>query len=99
MWRSIALPLTVPALIVVFIFELKASWTDVVKPLIFLRNNELFTLPRGLLSIIESAAITGEGHWELLMAAAVITTLPMVVLFFIGQRYFVEGIATGGVKG
>jgi len=50
MWRSIALPLTVPALIVVFIFELKASWTDVVKPLIFLRNNELFTLPRGLLS-------------------------------------------------
>ena len=99
MWRSVALPLTIPALIVVLIFELKASWTDVVKPLIFLRDNNLFTLPRGLLSIIESAAITGEGHWELLMAAAVITTLPMVILFFVGQRYFVEGIATGGVKG
>jgi multiple sugar transport system permease protein len=99
MWRSVAIPMTIPALIVVFIFELKASWTDVLRPLIFLRDNSLFTLPRGLLSIIESAAITGEGHWELLMAAAVITTLPMVVLFFIGQRYFVEGIATGGVKG
>ena len=99
MWRSIALPLTVPALIVVFIFELKASWTDLVKPLIFLRDVDLFTLPRGLLSIVASAAITGEGHFELLMAAAVITTLPMVILFFIGQRYFVEGIATGGVKG
>ncbi len=99
MWRSVALPLTVPALIVVFIFELKASWTDLVKPLIFLRDAELFTLPRGLLAIVASASITGEGHFELLMAAAVLTTLPMVVLFFIGQRYFVEGIATGGVKG
>jgi multiple sugar transport system permease protein len=99
MWRSIALPMTVPALIVVLIFELKASWTDLVKPLIFIRDVELFTLPRGLLSIVASAAITGEGHFELLMAAAVITTLPMVILFFIGQRYFVEGIATGGVKG
>jgi multiple sugar transport system permease protein len=99
MWRSVALPMTLPALIVVLIFELKASWTDLVKPLIFLRDVDLFTLPRGLLSIVASAAITGEGHFELLMAAAVITTLPMVILFFVGQRYFVEGIATGGVKG
>ena len=99
MWRSVAIPLTIPALIVVFIFELKASWTDLVRPLIFLRDVDLFTLPRGLLSIVASATITGEGHWELLMAAAVVTTLPMVVLFFIGQRYFVEGIATTGSKG
>ena len=99
MWRSVALPMTIPALVVVFVFELKASWTDLVRPLIFLRDVDLFTLPRGLLSIVASAAITGEGHFELLMAAAVITTLPMVILFFIGQRYFVEGIATGGVKG
>jgi multiple sugar transport system permease protein len=99
MWRSVALPLTVPALIVVFIFELKASWTDLVKPLIFLRDVDLFTLPRGLLSIVASSTITGEGHWELLMAAAVLTTLPMVILFFLGQRYFVEGIATTGSKG
>src|SRR3954454_18504804 len=99
MWRSIALPLTKPALIVVFIFELRASWTDLLKPLIFLRDINLFTLPRGLLAIIASPAITGEGHFELLMAAAVITTIPMLVLFFLGQRYFVEGIATTGSKG
>jgi multiple sugar transport system permease protein len=99
MWRSVALPLTKPALIVVFIFELRASWTDLVKPLIFLRDVDLFTLPRGLLSIIASSSITGEGHFELLMAAAVITTVPMLVLFFLGQRYFVEGIATTGSKG
>jgi len=99
MWRSVALPLTIPALVVVFVFELKASWTDLVKPLIFLRDVDLFTLPRGLLSIVASAASTGEGHFELLMAAAVITTLPMVILFFLAQRYFVEGIATTGSKG
>jgi len=99
MWRSIALPLTKAALIVVFIFELRASWTDLVKPLIFLRDVDLFTLPRGLLSIIASSSITGEGHFELLMAAAVITTIPMLILFFLGQRYFVEGIATTGSKG
>ncbi len=99
MWRSIALPLTMPALVVVFVFELKASWTDLLRPLMFLRDVDLFTLPRGLLSIIASSSITGESHFELLMAAAVITTLPMVILFFLGQRYFVEGIATTGSKG
>jgi multiple sugar transport system permease protein len=99
MWRSIVLPLTVPALIVVFVFEVKASWTDLLKPLIFLRDIDLFTLPRGLLAIIASSSITGESRWELLMAAAVITTLPMIVLFFFAQRYFVEGISTTGSKG
>ena len=99
MWWSLALPLTAPALIVVFVFELKASWTDLMRPLMFLRDVDLFTLPRGLLSIIASSSITGESHFELLMAAAVITTLPMVILFFLGQRYFVEGIATTGSKG
>jgi multiple sugar transport system permease protein len=69
------------------------------RPLMFLRDVDLFTLPRGLLSIIASSSITGEAHFELLMAAAVITTLPMVILFFLGQRYFVEGIATTGSKG
>jgi multiple sugar transport system permease protein len=99
MWRSIALPLTMPALVVVFVFELKASWTDLMRPLMFLRDLDLFTLPRGLLAIIQSSAITGEAHFELLMVAAVITTLPMVILFFLGQRFFVEGIATTGSKG
>jgi multiple sugar transport system permease protein len=99
MWRSVALPLTIPALIVVFVFEVKASWTDLLNPLIFLRDVDLFTLPRGLLAIIASSSITGESHWELLMAAAAITTVPMIVLFFIAQRYFIEGIATTGSKG
>ncbi len=98
MWWSIALPLTRPALVVVFIFELKAAWTDVVRPLIFLRDLDLFTLPRGLIAIINNPSIGGEKHWELLAAAGVIVTIPMVVVFFLGQRYFIEGVATTGGK-
>jgi multiple sugar transport system permease protein len=101
MWRKIAVPLTLPALIVVFIFELKASWTDLLKPLIYVRDVDLFTLPRGLQLLVSQFDITagGEGEMQLVMAAAVIVTLPMIIVFFLGQRYFVEGIATTGRKG
>jgi multiple sugar transport system permease protein len=100
MWRSIALPLTFPALVVVFIFELMAAWTDFLKPLIFLRDVNLYTLPRGLKLLLDTFSIHGgEGEIQLIMAGAVIVTLPMIVIFFLGQRYFVEGIATTGRKG
>jgi multiple sugar transport system permease protein len=99
MWWSIALPLTRAALAVVFVFELKASWTDLVRPLIFLRDLPLFTLPLGLKAIIDNPSIGGEKHWELLAAAGVIVTIPMIIVFFVGQRYFIEGIATTGSKG
>jgi multiple sugar transport system permease protein len=99
MWWTIAMPLTRPALIVVFVFELKAAWTDLFKPLIFLRDQGLFTLSRGLKAVIDNPAIGGAKEWELLAAAGVITTIPMIIVFFLGQRYFIEGIATTGSKG
>ena len=101
MFWSIAAPLTKAALIVVFIFELKASWTDLVKPLIFMRDTALFTLPRGLQSLVARFDPTtgGQGEFHLVMAASVIVTLPMIVVFFLAQRYFIEGIATTGSKG
>ncbi len=98
-WRLIALPLTRTALIVVFIFEFKASWTDLVKPLIYLYNTALFTLPRGLKALLDQFGQGGEMQWEIILAASVIVTLPMIVIFFLGQRYFMEGIATTGLKG
>ncbi|MBN2472444.1 MAG: carbohydrate ABC transporter permease [Anaerolineae bacterium] len=98
-WRLIALPLTRTALIVVFIFEFKASWTDLVKPLIYLYNTALFTLPRGLKALLDQFGQGGEMQWEIILAASVIVTLPMIVIFFLGQRYFMEGIATSGLKG
>lgn len=99
MFLSIAVPLTLPALIVVFIFELKAAWTDLQRGLIFLHDQLSYTLPVGLKALIDSPSIGGEKQWELLAAAGVVVTIPMAVIFFLGQRYFVEGIATTGTKG
>jgi multiple sugar transport system permease protein len=99
MWWSVAVPLTIPALIVVFVFELKAAWTDLVRPLIFIRDVDLFTLPRGLKAIVDNPSIGGERNYELLAVGGVIVTIPMIIIFFLGQRYFIEGIATTGSTG
>lgn len=99
MWQKVALPLTRTALIVVFVFEFKASWTDLLKPLIYLRDSALYTLPRGLKAILDQFGQGGEMQWEIVLAASVIITVPMLVIFFIGQRYFMDGIATTGLKG
>lgn len=101
MWWSVAMPLTRAALIVVFVFELKASWTDIMKPLIFLRDTALFTLPLGLKTLVDRFNPTagGQGEFQYVMAASVIITVPMIAVFFLAQRYFVEGIATTGSKG
>lgn len=99
MFRSIALPLCRPALAVTLIFELQAAWTDLMKSLIYLRDSETFTVPRGLKSLLDQFGFGGNWQWELIVTASVITTVPMIVLFFIGQRHFVGGIATTGSKG
>jgi multiple sugar transport system permease protein len=99
LWRFIALPLTRTALIVVFIFEFKASWTDLVKPLIYLYDPKLYTMPRGLKAILDQFGQGGEMQWEIVLAASVIVTIPVILIFIIGQRYFMDGIATTGLKG
>jgi len=99
-WR-IAVPLARPALIVVFVLEFKAKWTDLLGPLIYLHNDHLFTLAQGLYTLlgIYGPSAGGHGDYQVVMAGFVLTTLPLIVIFFIGQRYFVEGIATQGRKG
>ncbi|HVV56983.1 MAG TPA: carbohydrate ABC transporter permease [Gaiellaceae bacterium] len=99
-WR-IAFPLARPALIVTFVFEFKASWTDLMKPLIYLNHDSQFTIPRGLFNLIGTLGPNAGGHgdYEIVMAGLVLATLPMIVIFFFGQRYFMEGIATQGRKG
>jgi multiple sugar transport system permease protein len=71
------------------------------KPLIFIKDLDLFTLPLGLKSLVDAfnPQTGGQGEFHLVMAASVIITMPMVVIFFLAQRYFVEGIATTGSKG
>jgi len=97
-WK-IALPLTKPALVVTLLFEFKAAWTDLMRPLIYLRDADTFTVPRGLKALVDQFGFGGNFHWEIIVTASVITTVPMIFLFFIGQKHFVEGIATTGTKG
>jgi multiple sugar transport system permease protein len=97
-WR-IAMPICRPALIVTFVFELRASWTDLIKPLIYLREPNLYTLPRGLKAVLDQFGQGGESKWEIVLTASAIATIPMIIAFFLAQRYIVEGIATTGRKG
>ena len=95
----LALPLCKPAIIVTLLFEAQAAWTDLMRGLIYLRDSSSFTIPRGLKSVVDAFGFGGEWHWEIIVTASVITTVPMIILFAIGQRQFVEGIATTGSKG
>lgn len=95
----VALPLVRPALVVVAVFEFQAAWTDLMRPLIYLRDSDTFTVPRGLKALVDQFGFGGEMHWELLVTASVITTVPMILVFFAAQRQVVEGIATTGTKG
>jgi multiple sugar transport system permease protein len=94
-YRSITLPLIAPALVAVAIFEFQAKWNDFMTPLIYLNDPNKYTMSLGLASFKTDF----ETQWALWMAASVIFTVPMIVLFFIAQRFFLENISTVGVKG
>ncbi|WP_108249578.1 carbohydrate ABC transporter permease [Planctomonas deserti] len=101
-WR-IAVPLSVPSFIIVFIFEFQASWNNLQAPLIYLNFGavENFTVPLGISYAMTafSPGNGGQGDYQWVMVAALIVTMPMLILFAAGQRYFIEGIATQGRKG
>tara|TARA_Y100001934_G_scaffold283210_2_gene401218 strand:- start:1062 stop:1880 length:819 start_codon:yes stop_codon:yes gene_type:complete len=92
-WR-IVLPLSKPALITVAMFQLVASWNDFSGPLLYLSDHEKFPLAYGLEQFISSYA----DQTHLLMAASVMFTLPMVILFFVAQKSFTRGITMTGSK-
>lgn len=93
-WR-IVLPLSWPALATVALFQFIASWNDYGGPLLYLSDPEKFPLAYGLEQFVSSHS----SQTHLLMAAAVLFTLPTLVLFFFTQRSFMRGIATTGLKG
>jgi multiple sugar transport system permease protein len=94
----IMLPLIRPALVAVAIFEFDAKWNDFMTALIYLNRPELYTVSLGLATFKSDFQELGS-QWSLLMAGSVIVTVPMVILFFVFQRYFMEGIASTGIKG
>jgi multiple sugar transport system permease protein len=97
-WR-IALPLCKPALAVTLVFEVQAVWTDLMRALIYLRDSDTFTVPRGLKSLVDAFGFGGEWHWEIIVTASVITTIPMIIVFFLAQRQIIDGVAQTGLKG
>lgn len=95
---NIMLPLMKPALVAVAIFEFGAKWNDLMTPLIYMNTPENYTLALGLASFKTDFQALGT-QWGLLMAASVIFTIPMIIIFFLFQRYFMEGITHTGIKG
>lgn len=92
---DVIVPLSRPALITVAIFSFLTTWNDFLGPLIYLNDSRKYTLAIGLSQF--KGQYTAE--WGLLMAASTLVILPVLVLFFVAQRYFVEGIALTGIKG
>lgn len=93
-WRII-LPLSKPVLAACAIFVFNSTWNDFLGPLIYLQSPENFTLSLGLRQFQGEYAT----EWHLLMAASLVTLLPVVVIFFTAQRYFIQGVVFTGLKG
>ena len=95
-WRRIMLPLSVPAIASLALLTFVGTWNDYLGPLIYLRNPDLWTIQLGLKSLTSNAFDT---NYALLFAGLAISTLPIAIIFLLGQKYFVEGLATSGLKG
>lgn len=95
-WRRIMLPLSVPALASLTLLTFVNTWNDYLGPLIYLRNPDLWTIQLGLKSFVSNLYDT---NYALLFAGLVISVVPIALIFLLGQKYFVEGIATSGMKG
>lgn len=97
-WRifwQIIVPLSVPALATVALFAFISAWTDFINPLVYLTDENTYTLAVGLQTFVGRHS----SEWNLLMAAATVVTLPLMVVFFFTQRLFIEGITLTGIKG
>jgi multiple sugar transport system permease protein len=91
---SVVLPLARPALVAMSIFAFMWAWTDFLLPLIYINDPEQYTLSIGLYSFFSEHGV----EWGALMAAATLMSLPLILVFMVGQRQFVRGIALTGIK-
>lgn len=95
-WLRVILPLSKPALAAIAIFAFNAAWNDFLGPLLYVNDESLYTLQIGL----QSFRGTMQTQWNYLMAGSLLVLLPVIVLFFIFQKYFIEGMnMTAGTKG
>jgi len=95
-FRTIALPLARPALASVAIFTFLHSWNLYLEPIVFLSTPSRFTLPQALTQYTDAY---GGPMWNIQLAAATLTALPVLIVFVLAQKQFVEGLAHTGLKG
>ncbi|HOK32653.1 MAG TPA: carbohydrate ABC transporter permease [Limnochordia bacterium] len=93
-WR-IMLPLVKPAVVTISIFAFVQQWNELLWPVVLLKTPDLYTLPLGL-TTLDSAFY---GGWRQSAAGAVLGIIPTIIVFLLGQKHFVRGIASGGIKG
>lgn len=94
-YARVMLPLSKPALAAFGVIAFLGSWNSFIWPLIVINRPSMKTIPIGLQSL---QGFYGDGNWAVLMAGAVIAALPMLVIFLLAQRHFIEGIALTGMK-
>lgn len=94
-YYKIFLPLSKPALATLGIFTFLGSWNNLIGPLVYLNEVSTMTVTLGLTLLTTQAG----GRWELIQAGAVISVLPIIAIFLIGQEHFIQGIARTGLKG
>ncbi len=95
-FMRIIIPLAMPALIVVGVYELLAAWNDYLGPLIFLNTQENYTLTLGIAQF--RGVFNGQTQVQPMMAVTLIACIPPIVTFFLAQRSFMEGVAKTGIK-
>ena len=93
-WR-IVMPLSVPGLAVTAFYSFITAWNEFLFARAFLTNRDAMTLPVGMSTFIDPL----NQPWGILTAGSVLITIPVMILFYISQRYLISGMTTGGVKG
>jgi len=88
-------PMSQPIIAVMVIFTFLNTWNDFMGPLLYLNNSKMFTLALGLKSLLSGY----NSYWHILMAAATMVVAPLIIVFFLAQKSFIEGLTMGGVKG
>jgi multiple sugar transport system permease protein len=95
LWQ-VMVPLAIPAIAVVALFQFIGSWNDFLGPLIYLQDKTKFTIALGLRNMQNAYGLSNFGE---IMAATTVTILPIIVIFFLAQRTFIQGITFSGLKG
>jgi len=93
-YTSIELPLSIPVITAISIFTFIGAWNDFMGPLIYLNDSSKYTIQLGL----RMFQADFSADWSALMAMSIVTALPCIILFFVAQRYFIQGIVLTGLK-